>query len=187
MPKRGRRCILIGAAALAVVPVQVFAIRLSNTSSEVRAIRRRTTSGPSPLRRLGLAIVAIVCGVVAYAVYSQVAEGGRIDSQVRQLQQQNAALTQSISDHQREIVDAQTVAWLEEEARKLGYVLPGEKVYEITAPGHAGPASGGVNVALPSFAIPTPTSLPTPSASPTPKPSPTPMTFSLPNSSPSPH
>ncbi|MBV8527455.1 MAG: septum formation initiator family protein [Candidatus Dormibacteraeota bacterium] len=120
-------------------------------------------------------------------MYSQVAEGGRIDAQVRQLQQQNAALTQSISDHQREIVDAQTVAWLEEEARKLGYVLPGEKVYEITAPGHAGPASGGVNVALPSFAIPTPTPSPspTPSASPTPKPSPTPVTFNLPTASPS--
>lgn len=165
----------------------VSAIRLSNTQHEVRAIRRRTASGAlSPFRRLGLAIVAIVCGVVAFAVYSQIAEGGRIDAQVRQLQQQNAALTQSISDHQREIVDAQTVAWLEEEARKLGYVLPGEKVYEITPPGHSGPASGGVNVALPSFAIPTPTPSPTPSATPTPKPSPTPVTFNLPGASPSP-
>ena len=117
-------------------------------------------------------------------MYSQVAEGGRIDAQVRQLQQQNAALTQSISDHQREIVDAQTVAWLEEEARKLGYVLPGEKVYEITPPGQSAPPSGGVNVALPSFALPTPS--PTPSAAPTPKPSPTPVTFNLPTSSPSP-
>ena len=165
----------------------VSAIRLGNTPHEVRAIRRRTTLGaPSPFRRLGLAIVAIVCGVVAFAVYSQIAEGGRIDAQVRQLQQQNAALTQSISDHQREIVDAQTVAWLEEEARKLGYVLPGEKVYEITPPGRSTPASGGVNVALPSFAIPTPTPSPTPSAAATPKPSPTPLTFNLPGSSPSP-
>lgn len=128
-----------------------------------------------------------MCGVIAFAVYSQIAEGGRIDAQVRQLQQQNAALTQSISDHQREIVDAQTVAWLEEEARKLGYVLPGEKVYEITPPGQSNPPSGGVNVALPSFAIPTPTPSPTPSATPTLKPSPTPVIFNLPTSSPSPH
>lgn len=177
----------MGAAAPAVTPAQRFGHTSQQHPHEVRAIRRRTTTGaPSPFRRLGLAIVAIVCGVVAFAVYSQIAEGGRIDAQVRQLQQQNAALTQSISDHQREIVDAQTVAWLEEEARKLGYVLPGEKVYEITPPGHSTPASGGVNVALPSFAIPTPTPSPTPSAAPTTKPSPTPVTFNLPASSPSP-
>ena len=167
----------------------VSAIRLSNTPREVRAIRRRTTSGASPFRRLTLALAAIVCGVVAFAVYSQVAESGRIDSQVAQLQQQNAALGQSIADHQREIVDAQTVAWLEEEARKLGYVLPGEKVYEITPPGRTGPQSGGVNVALPSFAIPTPTPSPTPSATPSPvapKPSSSPVTVASPTPSPSP-
>ena len=130
--------------------------------------------------------MAIVCGVVAFAVYSQAAEGGRIDSQVAQLEQQNTALTRSIADHQREIVDAQTVAWLEEEARKLGYVLPGEKVYEITPPGQSTPPSGGVNVALPSFAIPTPTPSPSPAATATPKPSPTPVTFTLPTSSASP-
>ena len=123
-------------------------------------------------------------------MYSQAAEGGRIDSQVKQLRQQNAALSQSISDRQREIVDAQTVAWLEEEARKLGYVLPGEKVYVIAPPGQTLPASGGVNVPLPNFAIPTPTPSPTPSPTPqapaTPRPSPTPVTSGSPASSPTP-
>lgn len=112
--------------------------------------------------------------MVAFAVYSQAAEGGRIDSEVASLQQQNSTLQRQINDHQREIVEAQTVAWLENEARKLGYVLPGEKVYVITPPGTTAPPSGGVNVALPSFAIPTPTPTPTPAPSPTPHPSPTP-------------
>ena len=132
-----------------------------------------------------LALAAIVCGVVAFAVYSQIAESGRIDSQVAQLQQQNAALAQSITDRQREIVDAQTVSWLEEEARKLGYVLPGEKVYEITPPGRTGPQSGGVNVALPSFAIPTPTPSPTPTPTAL-NPSPSAVGLGSPTSSPAP-
>jgi cell division protein FtsB len=141
----------------------------------------------SPLRRLWLGIVALVCGVVAFAVYSQAAEGGRIDTQVALLQQQNSAVQQQINDHQREIVEAQTVAWLQNEARKLGYVLPGEKVYVITPPGQSRPPSGGVNVALPSFATPTPTPSATPPPSPTPShatpsasSSPTPAAFVLP-------
>ena len=92
------------------------------------------------------------------------------------LRQQNSTLQQQIGDHQREIVEAQTVAWLEEEARKLGYVLPGEKVYVIAPPGQTTPASGGVNVALPSFALPTPTPTATPTALPTPAPSQSPRT-----------
>ncbi len=113
-------------------------------------------------------------------MYSQAAEGGRIDSQVQQRQSQNASLQQSISDHQREIVEAQTIAWLEEEARKLGYVLPGEKVYVLSPAGQPTPPPGGVNVALPSFAIPTPA--PSPSPSPSVKPSGSPA----PSASPSP-
>lgn len=137
------------------------------------------------MQRVWLGIVALICGVVAFAVYSQAAEGGRIDSEVTSLQQQNSTLQQQINDHQREIVEAQTVAWLENEARKLGYVLPGEKVYVITPPGTSAPASGGVNVVLPSFAIPTPTPSPTPTPRPSPTPSPsqspTPVPFVLPS------
>jgi cell division protein FtsB len=162
----------------------VFAIRLSNSSHEVRAIRRRSAPHTtSPLRRLGLTILAVLCGAVAFAVYTQAAEGGRVDSQVAQLRQENTALQQRISDHQREIVEAQTVAWLEEEARKLGYVLPGEKVYVIAPPGQTTPQSGGVNVALPSFAIPTPTPTATPTATPLPTPSPSPRPSAVPSAS----
>ena len=135
---------------------------------------------------MGLTVVALVCGAVAFAVYSQAAEGGRIDSQVKQLQSQNVSLQQSIADHQREIVEAQTVAWLEEEARKLGYVLPGEKVYVISPAGQPTPPPGGVNVALPSFAIPTPTPSPTVAPSPSPSPSAKPSGSPAPSATPSP-
>lgn len=161
MSKGGRRCILCTQRRPRLLH-NVSAIHLSNSPHGGPVIRRRTVSRTSsPLRRLGLTVVAVVCGAVAFAVYSQAAEGGRIDAQVAALRQQNTTLQRSISDHQREIVEAQTVAWLEEEARKLGYVLPGEKVYVIAPPGQATPASGGVNVSLPSLATPTPTPSPT--------------------------
>ncbi|HEX6539021.1 MAG TPA: septum formation initiator family protein [Candidatus Dormibacteraeota bacterium] len=188
MPNGPRGPILVFAAGRPRLLHDVSAIHHSNSEHGGTAIRRRTvTRTSSPLRRLGLTLVAIVCGAVAFAVYSQAAEGGRIDSQVAALRQQNSTLQRQISDHQREIVEAQTVAWLEEEARKLGYVLPGEKVYVIAPPGQATPASGGVNVALPSFAIPTPTPSPTPAAtaSPSPRASASPQAPATP--SPSPH
>ena len=108
-----------------------------------------------------------------------------------QLQQQNAALQQQIDDRQREIVEAQTVAWLEDEARKLGYVLPGEKVYVISPPGQSVPPAGGVKAPLPSFQ-PLATPSPSPGPSPTPRPSPsptasaTPASFALASPTPSP-
>ena len=111
------------------------------------------------------------------------------------MQQQNSALQHQISDRQREIVEAQTAAWLEEEARKLGYVLPGEKIFVLTPPGQTAPASGGVNAPLPNFSpSPSPHSSPSPSSSPgsahqsaSPSAKPTPAPFSLASPSPSPH
>ena len=92
---------------------------------------------------------------------------------------QRAALTQQISDRQREIADAQTVAWLEQEARQLGYIFPGEQLYVIVPPGAARASTGGVSAAIPTYKAPaTPTAAPTatpkPSASPSPRASPTP-------------
>jgi len=71
-----------------------------------------------------------------------------------------------------------------EQARKLGYVLPGERVYVLTTPGAAVPAKGGVVAPLPSFA-PTPTPTPKASQSPSPSSGPVPPVFQLPT--PSPH
>jgi hypothetical protein len=82
---------------------------------------------------------------------------------VTSLSQQNGVLHQQITDRRREIVEAQTAAWLIEEARKLGYIFPGETIYVVTPPGTSPPPGGGVNVPLPSFSLPTPTPSPSPS------------------------
>ncbi|TME45599.1 MAG: hypothetical protein E6I33_01800 [Chloroflexi bacterium] len=132
-------------------------------------IKRGATANRGTARRLWLGIAAAFCGVVAFGIYSQAAQGGHLDAQVAALQQQNSALQQQISDRQREIVEAQTAAWLEEEARKLGYVLPGEKIFVLTPPGQTAPASGGVYAPLPSFS-PSPSPRASPTASPSPSP-----------------
>ncbi|MBV9100261.1 MAG: septum formation initiator family protein [Candidatus Dormibacteraeota bacterium] len=126
-------------------------------------------------------MLALLCGVVAFGIYGQAAESHALDTRVATLTQQNAALQQAISDRQREIVEAQTAAWLVEEARKLGYVFPGEKVFVITPSGGA-PPSGGVNAPLPSFS-PTPSPTPTPTATPS---SPHPIIIGSPSPSPTP-
>ena len=94
-------------------------------------------------------LIAGICGLVAFAVYGQVAQTRHLDAQVTALAAENTSLAQQISDREREIADAQTVAWLEEEARQLGYVFPGEKLYVIVPPGSAHPSTGGVTVPIP--------------------------------------
>jgi Septum formation initiator len=135
-------------------------------------------------------LIAGICGLVAFAVYGQVAQTRHLDAEVTTLVTQNSVLQQQISDRQREIADAQTIAWLEQEARQLGYIFPGEHLYVIVPPGAAHASTGGVSVPIPTFrALPSPTvkasPTPKPSASPSPSPhsSPTPS----PNPTPSPH
>jgi hypothetical protein len=113
----------------------------------------------------------LFCGLVAFGIYGQAAENHALDDRVDTLSHQNAALQQQIADRQREIVEAQTPAWLQEEARKLGYVSPGEKIFVIAPPGSAPSQTGGVNAPLPSFS-PLPTLSPSPSASASPAASP---------------
>ncbi len=151
-----------------------------------REIRSGSAFAGSNRRRLRMAAAAGICGIVGFGLFGQLAQNGRLDDEVRTLASQNAQLQRDISESQTEIVLAQTPAWLEEEARKLGYVLPGEKVYVLTTPGAAVPAKGGVTAPLPSFS-PTLRATPTPSVAPSPSPSgpPTPRVFQLPT--PSPH
>jgi Septum formation initiator len=127
-----------------------------------------------------------VCGWVAFAVYGQVVHGADLKSTVSALTQQNVVLRQQIADREQEISQAQSAAWLEEQARKLGYVLPGEKIYVLTSPGSSVPAGGGVPASLPTFS-PTPTPATPAPASPnaTGTPGPTAYTFTL--TTPSPH
>jgi len=138
-------------------------------------------SRPGTRRRLRMAALALLCGGVGFGIYGQLAQNGRLDAEVSRVAAENARLQRDIDESHTEIVLAQTPAWLEEQARKLGYVLPGERVFVLTPPGAAVPAKGGVNAPLPSLA-PTPTPAPTPS--PTPTSAPVPPIFQLPTPSP---
>jgi hypothetical protein len=126
---------------------------------------------------------------VAYAVFSAAASGHALDDRLVNLQSQNATLQRQIADEQREIAAAGSTAWLEDEARQLGYVKPGEHIYILTPSGQPLPSAGGVAFkAPPTFSGPSPGS--TPTASPTATsppgpladapPAPTPVVFSLP-------
>ncbi|MHB8717360.1 MAG: FtsB family cell division protein [Candidatus Dormibacteria bacterium] len=135
-------------------------------------------------RRARLAAAAAVCGVSAYAIFGAMAHGSAIDARVRALESENSALQQQIAQRQAEIAHAGSSDWLQEQARRLGFVFPGEGLYILTGPTARTPTNGGVNAPLPTFAPPTPTATPAP-ASPSPSASATPVTFNL--ASPSPH
>jgi len=149
-----------------------------------------------------MALATVVCGWVAYAVYGAAAQGHSLDDRVKELGTQNAGIRQQIADRKREISEAQSPAWLEGEARKLDYVLPGERTFVFPSPGAVVPASGGVDVKqLPVYPTPVAASAPPGSASggpgqpapaqpaaplppapatPSPDPTPAPYTFTLP-------
>ncbi|MBJ7609267.1 MAG: septum formation initiator family protein [Candidatus Dormibacteraeota bacterium] len=136
-----------------------------------------------------IAGLAALSGLAAYAVFSEAAQGNALDARVHALTLQNAALQQQIVERQHQISEANDTAWLEEQARRLGLVFPGETVFIITTPGAGRPAAGGLNAPLPTYAaspsaIPTAVASPSPSGSPTPRPTPTPMTFVLPTPTP---
>ena len=144
------------------------------------------------MRRLVIAGCAALSGLAAYAVFNAAAQGSALDSRVRALSAQNAALQQQIDERRQQVGEANDVAWLEEQARRLGLVFPGETVYIITPPGASTATSGGLNAPLPTYApSPTPSPSPSPGTSPTPKPTPTPVPLVIgspsPSPSPSPH
>jgi len=121
-------------------------------------------------------------------VFTEAAQGNALDARVQALTSQNAVLQQQIGERQQQISEANNTAWLEEQARRLGFVFPGESIFIITTPGAPTAASGGLNAPLPTFApSPSPSASPSPSSSPsaTPVPRQTPVSFALP--SPTPH
>jgi cell division protein FtsB len=151
-------------------------------------LRHVVASDAGPLRRLVVAGLAALSGLAAYAVFSEAAQGNALDNRVQSLSAQNSALQQQIGERQQQIGEANNGAWLEEQARRLGFVFPGESIFIITTPGAPTAASGGLNAPLPTFAPPSRS--PSPGASPpsptsSAKPTPTPVTFVLP--SPTPH
>jgi hypothetical protein len=120
-------------------------------------------------------------------VFTEAAQSSALDARVGSLTSQNAALQQQIGERQQQIGEANNTAWLEEQARRLGFVYPGETLFIISTPGAALPSSGGLNAPLPTYA-PSPSAspgVPSASASPTTHPSPTPVPFVLPT--PTPH
>lgn len=136
-------------------------------------------------------MIAALCGWIAFAVFSQAAHGRQLADQAQQLSTENQALLQHIDDDEAEINQAQTTGWLEQAARKLGYILPGENLYIVAAASSTSTStSGGIPYPLPVFSSPTPvptpqptpTPVPTPAGPPTPKPTPTPYVFVLPTS-----
>jgi cell division protein FtsB len=136
------------------------------------------------LRRVLAAVVAVVCGWVAYAVYAETAAGHSLDTQLSAAQRANARLQHQIDERRAEIAEAQTRQWLVEEARKLGYVLPGERVFVLTTPGASLPPDGGITLKdLPTFSTApspgAPSSTPAPVGGPTPGGTPTPFVFNL--------
>jgi hypothetical protein len=115
------------------------------------------------------------------------AAGHSLDGRLSAAQQANDRLRHQIAQQQAEVAEAQTKEWLVEQARKLGYVMPGERVFVLATPGASLPPDGGIDLKnLPSFsgASPSPGASPQPSrqpvVGPTPGGSPTPFVFVVP-------
>jgi hypothetical protein len=92
------------------------------------------------------AVIAAGLGWVGYALLAETSSSNALAARVVQLQGQNSALRSDISGRRADIAAAQTTPWLVEEARKLGYVLPGERVFIVVTPGAQLPPDGGVEV-----------------------------------------
>jgi cell division protein FtsB len=156
-------------------------------------LRHVVAADASPLRRLVIAGLAALSGLAAYAVFTEAAQSSALDARVRAMTTENASLQQQITQRQLQIGEANNADWLKEQARRLGFVFPGETLFILTTPGASLPPAGGVNAVLPTYA---PSQSPSSSASlgaspaaspsPTPHPSPTPLIFIMPTPTPTP-
>ncbi|HEY6379331.1 MAG TPA: septum formation initiator family protein [Candidatus Dormibacteraeota bacterium] len=138
--------------------------RLARLGGSPRSRRGPLAHRQLTRRRLAAVLCAVAAAWVAFAVYNETAQSHAADQRLQQLQQQNDALRQDIAQRQRQIAEAQSDTWLADEARRMGYVRSGERVYVPVAPGQPLPADGGIDTGpLPSFAPATPTGSPAPS------------------------
>ena len=96
-------------------------------------------------RRLLAVAVAIIGAWVSYAVYAATTAGHALDGRVRALQKENATLRRQVDLRKRELTSASSGGWLEEEARRLGYVRPGDRIFVLASPGAKLPPDGGVD------------------------------------------
>jgi cell division protein FtsB len=148
---------------------------------------------PTPtVRRVVAAVVVLALSWVAFSVYGERARGDALDASVAKKRAENADLSKQVADRRNEVAAATTTGWLQEEARKLGFVMPGERVFILTPGGRPLPPSGGVDFKQPpAFAGATPspaargstpgaTGSPAASTAPAQTPQPTPQVFVLP-------
>jgi hypothetical protein len=127
---------------------------------------------------------------VTYAVYAATTAGHALDGRVRALQKENATLRQQVDLRRRDLASASSGGWLEEEARRLGYVRPGDRIFVLASPGAKLPPDGGVDPGpLPGAPTPAPKPVAAPPAAPTGAPppastpapaGPTPLQFTVP-------
>ena len=112
-------------------------------------------------------LIAATLVIVAWAIWvisSEASSGNLMGRKIAALSVQNAALSATIAADQRELSASGSTAWLEERARMLGFVAPGERVYIIGS--GTSVTHGGVPIApLPSWEL-------QPGASPSPSPAP---------------
>ncbi len=125
-------------------------------------MHRRSSARSRPVtpRRVLAVLAAVASGWAGYALYGQVAEDRAMASRVAQLATTNAALQQQISERLLELSESTSPAWVEDQARRLGFHLPGETVYVVPPPGAA--RTPGAGQGSPSA----PQGVPIPSASP---------------------
>jgi len=136
-------------------------------------MNRRPSRSPlfTPRRVLAL-LAAVACGWAGYALYGAAAADRALAARVSQLQAGDAALSQQIAQRSLQIQEAQGSEWVEEQARKLGFHLPGETIYVVLPSGSQVPGSSTHGGPPPTFGVPTPTPTPTPDPTPTPTPIP---------------
>lgn len=137
--------------------------------------------------KIATVLVALAAGLIAFAINGSMEKTLSLRHDIAHAEADNAALQQTIAEDKREIAAATTTTWVEEQARQLGFVFPGERVFLMVPRGTDHPASGGVSAPLLSEQASAPPPQPTPQATvqqsaapPTPAPSATPIVIAVP-------
>ena len=94
----------------------------------------RCLSGTTLYTRTLLGVTAAVCVALLLATASEVWVGSRVQRQVEQVQLANQHLRQDAALTARQTAWAEAPGTIEDEARAMGYVRPGEHAFVIATP-----------------------------------------------------
>ena len=94
----------------------------------------RYLSGTTLYTRTLLGVTAAVCVALLLATASEVWVGGRVQRQVEQVQLANQRLRQETAVTARQAAWAASPGTIEDEARAMGYVRPGEHAFIVATP-----------------------------------------------------